>query len=109
PLIPGVATASELMRALDAGFDCLMFFPAETSGGAAALKAFAGPFPNVAFCPTGGIGLHNIDEYLALTSVITVGGSWLTPPKLLAANDWIGITGLARAAVAHLSAFRASP
>jgi 2-dehydro-3-deoxyphosphogluconate aldolase/(4S)-4-hydroxy-2-oxoglutarate aldolase len=107
PLIPGVATASELMRALDAGIDCLKFFPAETSGGAAALKAFAGPFPNVAFCPTGGIGLHNIDEYLAVKSVLTVGGSWLTPAALLAANDWDGVTSLARAAVAHVSAFRA--
>ncbi|MFT4768267.1 MAG: 2-dehydro-3-deoxyphosphogluconate aldolase/(4S)-4-hydroxy-2-oxoglutarate aldolase [Glaciecola sp.] len=107
PLIPGVATVSELMRALDYGIDCLKFFPAEASGGAAALKAFAGPFPNVDFCPTGGIGLHNIDDYLALTSVLTVGGSWLTPSGLLAAQDWNAITRLAREAVDHVLAFRA--
>ncbi|WOJ94551.1 bifunctional 4-hydroxy-2-oxoglutarate aldolase/2-dehydro-3-deoxy-phosphogluconate aldolase [Congregibacter variabilis] len=106
PLIPGVATVSELMRALDHGIDCLKFFPAEASGGAAALKAFAGPFPNVDFCPTGGIGLHNIDDYLALRSVITVGGSWLTPSALLAAEDWAGVTKLAREAVDHVTAFR---
>ena len=106
PLIPGVATVSELMRALDHGIDCLKFFPAEASGGAAALKAFAGPFPNVDFCPTGGIGLHNIDDYLTLRSVITVGGSWLTPSALLAAEDWAGVTKLAREAVDHVTAFR---
>jgi 2-dehydro-3-deoxyphosphogluconate aldolase/(4S)-4-hydroxy-2-oxoglutarate aldolase len=97
-LIPGIATVSEMMRALDRGINCLKFFPAEASGGAAALKAFAGPFPDVAFCPTGGIGLHNIDGYLALPSVITVGGSWLTPEPLLAAGDWDAITTLAREA-----------
>ncbi|MFK8042473.1 bifunctional 4-hydroxy-2-oxoglutarate aldolase/2-dehydro-3-deoxy-phosphogluconate aldolase [Congregibacter sp.] len=107
PLIPGVATVSELMRALDYGFDCLKFFPAEASGGAAALRAFAGPFPNVNFCPTGGIGLHNIDEYLGVKSVLTVGGSWLTPGSLLAAQDWDAVTALARAAVEHVSTFRA--
>lgn len=107
PLIPGVATVSELMRALDHGIDCLKFFPAETSGGAAALKAFAGPFPNVDFCPTGGIGLHNINDYLALKSVITVGGSWLTPGELVAAENWGAITKLAAAAVEHVANYRA--
>ncbi|WOJ95426.1 bifunctional 4-hydroxy-2-oxoglutarate aldolase/2-dehydro-3-deoxy-phosphogluconate aldolase [Congregibacter brevis] len=107
PLIPGVATVSELMRALDHGIDCLKFFPAEASGGAAALKAFAGPFPKVDFCPTGGIGLHNINDYLALKSVVTVGGSWLTPGAMLAAEDWDGIENLASAAVAHVADFRA--
>lgn len=106
PLIPGIATVSELMRALDYGIDCLKFFPAEASGGAAALKAFAGPFPNVDFCPTGGIGLHNIDDYLALKSVVTVGGSWLTPGALLAAEDWAAVTKLAQEAVDHVTAFR---
>lgn len=108
PLIPGVATVSEMMRALDHGVDCLKFFPAEASGGAAALKAFAGPFPQVKFCPTGGIGLHNINDYLALKSVVTVGGSWLTPADLLAAEDWGAIEALASAAVEHLRAFRAA-
>lgn len=108
PLIPGVATVSEMMRALDHGMDCLKFFPAEASGGAAALKGFAGPFPDVAFCPTGGVGLHNIDEYLALKSVITVGGTWLTPDSLLAAGDWEGITAIASEATQHVLAVRAS-
>ncbi|EAQ96002.1 bifunctional 4-hydroxy-2-oxoglutarate aldolase/2-dehydro-3-deoxy-phosphogluconate aldolase [Congregibacter litoralis] len=108
PLIPGVATVSEMMRALDHGVDCLKFFPAEASGGAAALKAFAGPFPRVKFCPTGGVGLHNIDDYLALESVVTVGGSWLTPSELLAAQDWDAIRALASAAVEHVTAFRAA-
>lgn len=105
-LIPGVATVSEMMRALDHGIDCLKFFPAEASGGAAALKAFGGPFPAVKFCPTGGIGLHNINDYLALRSVVTVGGSWLTPSGLLAAQDWDAVTALAREAVNHVAAFR---
>jgi 2-dehydro-3-deoxyphosphogluconate aldolase/(4S)-4-hydroxy-2-oxoglutarate aldolase len=105
-LIPGIATVSEMMRALDSGINCLKFFPAEASGGAAALKAFAGPFPDVAFCPTGGIGLHNIDDYLALPSVVTVGGSWLTPETLLAAGDWDGITALAREACDKVNTVR---
>lgn len=105
-LIPGVATVSEMMRALDHGIDCLKFFPAEASGGAAALKAFGGPFPAVKFCPTGGIGLHNINDYLALDSVVTVGGSWLTPSGVLAAKDWDAVTSLAHDAVSHVAALR---
>ncbi|MFK7830430.1 MAG: bifunctional 4-hydroxy-2-oxoglutarate aldolase/2-dehydro-3-deoxy-phosphogluconate aldolase [Congregibacter sp.] len=108
PLIPGVATVSEMMRALDHGIDCLKFFPAEASGGATALKAFAGPFPDVVFCPTGGVGLHNIDAYLALDSVVTVGGTWLTPNALLAGGDWDGITAIASEATQHIQAFRAA-
>lgn len=107
PLIPGVATASELMHALDAGLDCLKFFPAESSGGSAALKALGGPFPGVAFCPTGGIGLHNLDQYLKLDNVITVGGSWLTPASLLDAQDWTGISNLAAEACARVDTLRA--
>jgi 2-dehydro-3-deoxyphosphogluconate aldolase/(4S)-4-hydroxy-2-oxoglutarate aldolase len=107
-LIPGVATVSEMMRALERGIDCLKFFPAEASGGAAALKAFAGPFPDVSFCPTGGIGLHNIDDYLSLPSVITVGGSWLTPGSLVDAGDWAAITALARQASDRVAALRGS-
>jgi 2-dehydro-3-deoxyphosphogluconate aldolase/(4S)-4-hydroxy-2-oxoglutarate aldolase len=106
PLIPGVATVSEMMWALDHGIDCLKFFPAEAAGGAAVLKAFSGPFPDVAFCPTGGIGLHNIDAYLALDSVVTVGGSWLTPAKLLRSGDWQGIRALAHQAAEHVARVR---
>ncbi|MFT7286641.1 MAG: 2-dehydro-3-deoxyphosphogluconate aldolase/(4S)-4-hydroxy-2-oxoglutarate aldolase [Halieaceae bacterium] len=106
PLIPGVATVSEIMRCLDAGIDCLKFFPAEASGGAAALKAFAGPLPQVSFCPTGGISLGNIREYLALDSVLTVGGSWLTPGALLDASDWAALTALARGTVDEVLAIR---
>lgn len=95
PLIPGIATASELMLAMDHGLDTLKFFPAETSGGAAGLKAFAGPFPEVHFCPTGGIGMHNILDYLDLPTVLTVGGSWVVPSSLLESEDWDGITKLA--------------
>lgn len=102
-LIPGVATVSEMMMALDHGIDCLKFFPAEASGGAAALKAFAGPFPDVSFCPTGGISLGNMADYLALPSVLTVGGSWLTPADLMGAQDWDGITALAAQASAKVA------
>ena len=99
PLIPGIATASELMLAMDHGLDTLKFFPAETSGGAAALKAFAGPFPEVHFCPTGGIAMHNLLDYLELPTVITAGGSWVTPSSLVASEDWDGIAELAREVV----------
>lgn len=106
PLIPGIATVSEMMSALDRGWDCLKFFPAEAAGGAAVLRAFAGPFPEVAFCPTGGIGLGNIADYLALNSVLTVGGSWLTPASRMAAGDWEAIEQLAREACEAVSAIR---
>jgi 2-dehydro-3-deoxyphosphogluconate aldolase/(4S)-4-hydroxy-2-oxoglutarate aldolase len=98
PLIPGIATVSELMLARDAGLSCLKFFPAEASGGAAALKAFAGPFPDIRFCPTGGVRLSNLGDYLALPTVITVGGTWLAPQALLDAGDWAGVQALAQTA-----------
>lgn len=107
PLVPGIATVSELMTALDRGIDCLKFFPAEASGGAATLKAFAGPFPQVKFCPTGGVSLNNIADYLALDSVITVGGTWLTPAALVDAGDWDAITALAREATERVANLRA--
>lgn len=99
PLIPGIATASELMLAMDHGLHTLKFFPAEASGGAAALKALAGPFPEVRFCPTGGIGMHNLTDYLDLPTVITVGGSWVMPQALLDSGDWDGIATRAREVV----------
>jgi 2-dehydro-3-deoxyphosphogluconate aldolase/(4S)-4-hydroxy-2-oxoglutarate aldolase len=100
PLLPGVATASELMAALEAGFDTLKFFPAEQTGGIAMLKALAQPFPSVAFCPTGGITVHNAREYLAQPNVTAVGMSSVAPAGLIEAGDFAGITALARIAVA---------
>jgi 2-dehydro-3-deoxyphosphogluconate aldolase/(4S)-4-hydroxy-2-oxoglutarate aldolase len=106
PLIPGIATVGEMMTALDRGIDCLKFFPAEAAGGVATLKAFAGPFPQVKFCPTGGVNLGNIASYLALDSVITVGGTWLTPGSAVAAGDWDAITALAREAANRVAQLR---
>lgn len=100
PFLPGVATASDIMRGLDLGLTHLKFFPAESSGGVAALKALTGPFPNCRFCPTGGITLQNAPSYLALKNVLCVGGSWLVPMDALGARDWPRIGALARAAAA---------
>lgn len=100
PFIPGVATASEIMRGLALGYECFKFFPAEQLGGAAALKAIAGPLPAARFCPTGGISLENARSYLALANVVCVGGSWLAPADKIAACDWSGIEALARGAAA---------
>ncbi|HEX7436897.1 MAG TPA: bifunctional 4-hydroxy-2-oxoglutarate aldolase/2-dehydro-3-deoxy-phosphogluconate aldolase [Caldimonas sp.] len=97
-LLPGVATATEVMQASTDGFRFLKFFPAEAAGGVAMLKALAGPFADVAFCPTGGIGAESAARYLALANVKVVGGSWLTPADAVAAKDWARITRLARAA-----------
>jgi 2-dehydro-3-deoxyphosphogluconate aldolase / (4S)-4-hydroxy-2-oxoglutarate aldolase len=98
PMLPGIATASELMRGLEHGYTRFKFFPAESSGGVAALRAFAGPFAHVKFCPTGGIDAAKAPAYLALPNVITVGGSWMVPSDALAAKDWPRIGALARAA-----------
>jgi 2-dehydro-3-deoxyphosphogluconate aldolase/(4S)-4-hydroxy-2-oxoglutarate aldolase len=98
PLLPGVATASEIMRGRELGFDRFKFFPAESSGGVAALKAFAGPFADIRFCPTGGITAKIAPDYLALANVMCVGGSWMAPPSMIEARDWKGIAKLARAA-----------
>lgn len=100
PLIPGIATASELMRGLEHGWQRFKFFPAESSGGIGALKGFAGPFAQVRFCPTGGIDAAKAPAYLALPNVACVGGSWMLPADALAARDWARIGGLARAAAA---------
>lgn len=96
PLLPGIATASELMRGLEHGWNRFKFFPAEASGGVAALKAFAGPFAQVKFCPTGGIDAAKALAYLALPNVITVGGSWMVPGDALKAKDWATIGALSR-------------
>lgn len=98
PLLPGVATASELMTAMDAGFECFKFFPAQQAGGVGMLKALGGPFAQALFCPTGGITPETAPDYLALPNVACVGGSWLAPSAALAAGDWAAITALAQAA-----------
>ncbi|MDR1827424.1 MAG: bifunctional 4-hydroxy-2-oxoglutarate aldolase/2-dehydro-3-deoxy-phosphogluconate aldolase [Methylobacteriaceae bacterium] len=98
PFIPGVATASEIMAAMEYGFFILKFFPATAAGGKAALSGFRGPFPDILFCPTGGINGENCAEWHALPNVITVGGSWLTPKKDIESGNWSAITDLARKA-----------
>lgn len=98
-LLPGAVTASEIMTALEHGFHILKFFPAGTSGGAPAIKAFGGPFGEVTFMPTGGVNPNNVREYLALDNVIAAGGSWMLPAGLVAQGDWNAITDLAREAV----------
>ncbi|MES2925227.1 MAG: bifunctional 4-hydroxy-2-oxoglutarate aldolase/2-dehydro-3-deoxy-phosphogluconate aldolase [Pseudomonadota bacterium] len=96
PLLPGVATSSEIMAALADGFSFLKLFPAEAVGGIPLLKAWASPFGQVSFCPTGGISLATAPNYLALPNVRCVGGSWLTPADAVRAGDWARITQLAR-------------
>lgn len=103
PLLPGVATASELMAGLERGFDRFKLFPAAAAGGMAMLKGLGGPFPQAKFCPTGGVTLDNAADYLALPNVICVGGSWLAPDDRMAAGDWEGIEALARAATEKLA------
>lgn len=98
PLLPGVATASEVMAAQSDGLDFLKFFPAVAAGGLPMLKALAGPFPDVVFCPTGGITVETAPAFLALPNVEVCGGSWLTPVDLVSAKDWAGITRLAKEA-----------
>ncbi|WIG51688.1 MULTISPECIES: bifunctional 4-hydroxy-2-oxoglutarate aldolase/2-dehydro-3-deoxy-phosphogluconate aldolase [unclassified Afipia] len=93
PLLPGVATASELMQARARGFDLLKFFPAEQSGGIPMLRALAGPFPSTRFCPTGGVSAANAATWLAEPNVIAVGGSWLCPASDVKAGNWEVITG----------------
>lgn len=100
PLLPGVASASEVMAANADGYDFLKFFPATAAGGIPMLKALAGPFPDVAFCPTGGISLETAPAFLALPNVKVCGGSWLTPADAVAAKDWARITTLAKEASA---------
>ncbi|ASP40928.1 keto-deoxy-phosphogluconate aldolase [Bacterioplanes sanyensis] len=95
PYLPGVATPTEVMQAREAGFRYQKFFPASAAGGTAMLKALAGPFADVAFCPTGGIGADNYRDYLALNNVFAVGGSWLTPKTAVSAQNWQALTSLA--------------
>lgn len=100
PLLPGVATASELMAGLDCGLTCFKLFPAEAVGGVGLLKSLHGPFAQALFCPTGGITADSAPRYLALPNVACVGGSWMAPAALLQAGRWDEIRGLARQAAA---------
>ncbi|CAN7229069.1 MULTISPECIES: bifunctional 4-hydroxy-2-oxoglutarate aldolase/2-dehydro-3-deoxy-phosphogluconate aldolase [unclassified Variovorax] len=98
PLLPGVATGSEIMLAQEDGFTELKFFPAVQAGGVAMLKAWQGPFGEVKFCPTGGVTAANAHEFLSLANVACVGGSWIVPTEAIAAGDWARIEALAREA-----------
>ncbi len=100
PLLPGVASSSEVMAAMADGLNFLKFFPATAAGGIPMLKALAGPFPDIAFCPTGGITPETAPQFLALPNVKVCGGSWLTPADALERGDWARITALAQAASA---------
>ena len=98
PFVPGVMTPSEVMVARELGFSLMKLFPATQAGGLGMLKALAGPLGDVQFCPTGGVSLDNMNDFLALPNVAMVGGSWLTPVALAEQGDWAGITRLAREA-----------
>ncbi|MGL2419147.1 bifunctional 4-hydroxy-2-oxoglutarate aldolase/2-dehydro-3-deoxy-phosphogluconate aldolase [Helicobacter pylori] len=100
PLIPGVSSSSEVMQALELGYNALKFFPAEYCGGVKLLNAFNGPFKGVKFCPTGGISADNMHSYLNLENVLCVGGSWLTPKDLIQNKEWDKITEICKRALA---------
>ena len=95
PFMPGTASVSDIMCCLEKGLDTLKFFPAEALGGVKTLQAFSGPFPDIRFCPTGGISKTNLASYLTLDSVLSVGGSWLADRKMMQNGDWEGISQLA--------------
>ena len=99
PVLPGAVTATEVQAAAELGLGTVKFFPAETSGGAAAIKALAAPFGDITFVPTGGIGPKNLADYLAVEAVVGVGGSWMCPRDAVAAGDFATIERLCREAV----------
>lgn len=101
-LIPGISSISELMNGIDHGYDHLKFFPAEASGGVKALSSIGGPFPDIKFCPTGGINLNNIRDYLALPNVACCGGSWLVSDETVKQANWAEITRLAQQVLTHV-------
>ncbi|SDX13224.1 bifunctional 4-hydroxy-2-oxoglutarate aldolase/2-dehydro-3-deoxy-phosphogluconate aldolase [Marinobacter mobilis] len=103
PLVPGIATASELMLGYAMGYRDFKFFPAEVAGGIPALKALGGPFPEVQFCPTGGIRRETARDYLALANVMAVGGTWLAPSDAVREGDWQRISRIARDSLAELA------
>ena len=98
PLLPGIATATEIMSARDHGIDIVKFFPAEAAGGRTMLRSFLAPFPDMRFCPTGGLTEHNTPDYLDISNVICAGGSWVAPAPAVENGDWAEITRLARVA-----------
>ncbi|SLN43989.1 KHG/KDPG aldolase [Aquimixticola soesokkakensis] len=98
PLLPGTATPSDVMKLLERGYTTMKFFPAETNGGAPALKNFSSPLAAAKFCPTGGISMKNVNDYLALPNVLCCGGSWVAPAALVEKGDWKAIEELAREA-----------
>lgn len=102
PLLPGISTISELMVGYNLGYREFKFFPAEVSGGIPALKAFSGPFPDVTFCPTGGIRRNTAKDYLALGSVAAVGGTWLTPDDAVSSGDWARVSEIVRGSLLDL-------
>lgn len=104
PLLPGVATSSEVMKALEWGFTHLKFFPAVPAGGVPYLKGIGGPLPQAKFCPTGGIDVKNAADFLKLDNVLCVGGSWVAPAKAMEGGNWDEITRLAAEAVASFGA-----
>lgn len=101
-LIPGISSISELMDGIDYGYDHFKFFPAEASGGVKAIQSIGGPFPDIRFCPTGGINLNNIRNYLVLNNVKCCGGSWLVSDEIIATKSWSKITELAVQALTHV-------
>lgn len=100
PVFPGVATATEIQMALDAGVETVKFFPAEQLGGAAMVKALSAPFRSIRFIPTGGVTTANLADYLAIESVLAVGGTWMVAPDLLAAGNWAEVTRRSASVVA---------
>ncbi|MGY6773272.1 bifunctional 4-hydroxy-2-oxoglutarate aldolase/2-dehydro-3-deoxy-phosphogluconate aldolase [Gallibacterium sp. ZY190522] len=106
PLIPGTATPSEMMQALELGYSYVKFFPAEINGGAAALKAISAALPQLSFCPTGGVSPKNVANYVAVNCVKTVGGSWMIPNDAVAAGDWAKVTQLTKEAVELVTSLR---
>jgi len=101
-LIPGISSISELMDGVDSGYDHLKFFPAEASGGVKAIQSIGGPFPDIKFCPTGGINLNNVRDYLALPNVACCGGSWLVSDEIVNNQNWQEITRLAKQVLEHV-------
>ena len=99
PFIPGIMTPSEAMRARDWGYGTVKLFPADQAGGVSMAKALAGPLPDIKLCPTGGVSMDNLADYLRLPNVAMVGGTWLTPIEMIGSGDWPAITQLARQAV----------
>lgn len=104
PVTPGCSNASEVTKAVGFGLEVVKFFPAEALGGIKVLKALAGPFPNIKYIPTGGIGPHNLLDYISINKVLACGGSWMVPDNLVESEDWEGITRLARQAVISMLA-----